>query len=395
MTETVASNLLEYYKSNRFNPVLIPLENEEQWRSHLAKRCNLYEKHLGIPMVLLNGRSVLEFGPNSGENALVLAKFGANLTLVEPNEQVIPRIEAIFDQFGLTGRIKIINSRLEDFDTNEVYDMVIAEGFLSTLDHREDALRRIGNYVSPGSFGVISFNDLYGGFLEMLRRLVLFRACNLSGVHSVHGQRSLAIAKSLYFDDFARLPASRNFESWWKDTLVNPFYHSKYLWSYLDVLPILAEVGADFHSSSPMWSTFKHYTWYKKLDEPCDRLDKIRANWHSELPYFLTGMVPTVIGFAPSDDVIIQLERLMQEMSELTRTEKFSGLCPAPPQLLLSYLKAYPDVEFKRFSTELAQLFKALNASKAEDLIQAYRSTVLLKQMWGTPYHYLCFQKLL
>lgn len=78
-------SLLEYYQQNDFNPVLIALKDQIAWESYFAKRLNLYQRHLGIPLSLLRDRSVCEFGCNSGENALVLAAVGTNLTLVEPN----------------------------------------------------------------------------------------------------------------------------------------------------------------------------------------------------------------------------------------------------------------------------------------------------------------------
>ena len=78
-------SLLEYYRKNVFNPVPISVEDHKIWNAHVAKRRNLYERHLGIPLPLLRDRSVIEFGCNSGENSLVLAMHGANLTLVEPN----------------------------------------------------------------------------------------------------------------------------------------------------------------------------------------------------------------------------------------------------------------------------------------------------------------------
>ena len=97
--------LLNYYQNDNFNPVLIVVENESIWKNHFAKRCNLYERHLGVPLSLLRDSSVLEFGCNSGENALVLASVGANLTLVEPNRQVLLRLKMLFEKFNLEKRI--------------------------------------------------------------------------------------------------------------------------------------------------------------------------------------------------------------------------------------------------------------------------------------------------
>src|SRR5260370_18990505 len=94
------SSLLSYYQDHNFNPVLIALETAEQWALLFAKRVNLYQRHLSIPLSLLRNRSVIEFGSNSGENALVLAAHGAKLTLVEPNFEVLPRLKTLFSQFN-------------------------------------------------------------------------------------------------------------------------------------------------------------------------------------------------------------------------------------------------------------------------------------------------------
>ena len=61
-----AETQLDYYQRNNFNPVPIDVEIPKGWESQLAKRRNLYERHLGIPLSLLKGRDVLEFGCNSG-----------------------------------------------------------------------------------------------------------------------------------------------------------------------------------------------------------------------------------------------------------------------------------------------------------------------------------------
>ena len=112
--------LVGYYQENQFNPVPIALETPQSWQNHLAKRHCLYEQHLGIPLGLLADKSILEFGCNSGENALVLAHYGAKLTLVEPNRQVLPRLQALFERYGLSKQIvSIHNVGIDDFAGNE------------------------------------------------------------------------------------------------------------------------------------------------------------------------------------------------------------------------------------------------------------------------------------
>jgi hypothetical protein len=65
------------------------------WNSHFIKRHNLYMRHLGIPLSFLKGRSVDGVRSQFGENALFLAIYGANLTLVEPTNRCFP-VEGAF-----------------------------------------------------------------------------------------------------------------------------------------------------------------------------------------------------------------------------------------------------------------------------------------------------------
>ena len=55
-----SSTLLDYYKNNNINPVPIELTDPKDWKIHLEKRRNLYERHLGIPLHFLKDRKLIE-----------------------------------------------------------------------------------------------------------------------------------------------------------------------------------------------------------------------------------------------------------------------------------------------------------------------------------------------
>ena len=69
---------------------------------------------------------------------MVLAYFGAQLTLSEPNKQVHARLINNFNSFSLNNQLKEIYShRIEELSLDKKYDIVIAEGFLNTLPKRK------------------------------------------------------------------------------------------------------------------------------------------------------------------------------------------------------------------------------------------------------------------
>ncbi len=389
-------SLLAYYQSNKFNPVLISVEAPAVWEQHFAKRRNLYERHLGIPLPLLRGARVLEFGPNSGENSLVPALFGSRLTLVEPNDQVLPRLNRLFEQFGVESQIDAVHCETVDgFTTQETYDLVIAEGFLYTLPNRDSLLRKIVHLIAPGKFGIVSINDQYGGLLELLRRAILFQACRLSRVEDVQGTECLRLAQDLYADDFSRLKSSRSFEAWWKDTLVNPFYATEYLWSFPAVLEILKAEQCEFYSSSPVWATFQHYNWYKNLMTSEQRHEFVLKDWCIGLAYFLTGLRPQNTQQQPVDEkVIVAVEKLTADLSDASRSIPSSAQLPIYPAEIDQYLSRHTDALVQSFNLELQRLFKSMHdATRFEDLLAVYGKSNTIRSCWGTPYHYVCFQR--
>lgn len=389
-------SLLDYYQQNRFNPVPIVLEEQAVWESHYAKRLNLYQKHLGIPLYLLRDRSVLEFGCNTGENSLVLASVGANLTLTEPNEQALPQLKALFKKSGLENRaVSLRQEDIEGFEPTALYDVVLAEGFLFTLPNRDEMVQKIGSLLVPGGLAVISFNDRYGGLLEMTKRLILWRACQLAGVDDVQSEASLELAKRLYGQDYAKLSASRPFQAWWKDTMVNPLFTSAYLWSYQELLPLVDKAGCEFYSSSPKWSSTDHFAWYKNVFDRKSRYQRLIDDWNRVFPFFLTGLQPPNGGFEPATpEVVNSVSEVGGQISEYTTAPGSSIDLVSYPSLLDEYLGRSKDSRLRRFNSEMRKLYEAASSSLLEDLLSVYHRTKYVRNMWGAPYHYICFSKL-
>lgn len=385
--------MVEYYEAQEFNPVLIRVEDPVVWQEHVAKRRNLYERHLGLPLTLLQGRRVLEFGCNSGENALVLAGFGARLTFVEPNPQVAPRLRHLFRTFGREEAIEAFHQAdIASFQTDDHFDVVVAEGFLSTLPDRNAMLRKIAGLVNPGGFGVISFNDRCGGLLEMLKRAILFRSYALAHVADVQSDQALELARSYFEEDFLKLNASRTFETWWRDTMVAPVYSDAHLWSFPQIVPILEQQGAAVHATSPVWSTREHYTWYKNVPDPKQHSVQLLEDWKRNLFFFLTGLRPSSVDRPVPEGVLEDAARLVRALSSIG-----NNLSPAVPAAieakdLLRHLAADPQEQARNFAGQLERMLGALRSDSSSDLRSAYLASDLLRSLWGTAYHYLCFR---
>lgn len=390
------SSRLHYYQERRINPVPIELADAASWDRHVAKRRNLYQQHLGIPLSLLRDRSVLEFGCNSGENALVLASFGANLTLVEPHKLVLSQLMDRFEKFGLVDRIvRLIQEEIADFHTHDRYDIVIAEGFLHTLPNRDQMLQKICGLIAPGGLGVVSWEDLHGNFIEFTRKLIFWRALRLEGIEDGHSPASLDLASRLYLHDFQQLNASRPFQAWWQDVLLNPSVRWHNLWTYQQLIPILETSGCEFYSSSPRWVSADSYTWYKNVANVATRHRRILAQWFEVFPFFLTGTCPASMRTEPvSDGVVEAVSTLLLSISEYVadRSRTVSAIT-YPPQLG-EYLESFGDAQLIRYNGEIKDVYRAVQSNSVGEVVGAYHRAGSLRRLWGAPYHYICFSKL-
>ena len=132
--------LLDYYQNSKIDPVAIETHGKK-WIRHKQCRVNLYENHLKIPISWFNDRQILEFGPNGGENSLILAEYGASVTLVEPRLEMHENIIKLYKKASLYDNlIGLYDDTLESFIRDRDYTIAIAEGFFNALPDRLNAI---------------------------------------------------------------------------------------------------------------------------------------------------------------------------------------------------------------------------------------------------------------
>jgi len=76
-------------------------------------------KTLGLPLSFFKNKKVLEIGGGTGEKALFYAFYGADVTIVEPNEKSCLIAKKIFSQTKLTKKLTVINKSLFDIDLSD------------------------------------------------------------------------------------------------------------------------------------------------------------------------------------------------------------------------------------------------------------------------------------
>src|SRR5579871_1096924 len=124
--------LYNYYGAQPILPTYSNFLTAEDLAAHAQHRRSLFTEKLYLPARLFRGSDLIEFGPDSGENSLVFAQWGAACSLVEPNTKAHPFIRQYFSHYGMSDRL--VNLEASDIAAYAVmtelprrYDYVDAE----------------------------------------------------------------------------------------------------------------------------------------------------------------------------------------------------------------------------------------------------------------------------
>ena len=385
-------SVLDYYKNNKFNPVPIKFSKKKNIIDHYIKRFNLIENHLNIFLPLLNNKKILEFGCNGGENACFLADYGANLYLVEPHKKVHKIILNNFNKINKKKNLKLLSSKtLEDFNTKEKFDVIIAEGFLNTLNKRDYYFKKIISFLKPGGLLIINYDDVYGGFFEFLKSYILFKSCYKNNIKP-DSEKGLRIAEKLFKREFNKLNKSRTFYSWWKDQLINP-YAAK-TWSLQDLIKLANTESMSCYSTSPIFNKSSLLKWYKNIDPKDLNPKKINQvfieEWKKNLLNFLIGHdIGTPINL--SDKELSQLKYFINKMNLSFKNKNLDKKI----KINKTVNKIFYYNRMKSYRKEFLDIIKLLNSStnNINKIIKYYTKSKKLKKTWGNLLHYVVFKK--
>ncbi|MEK6239013.1 MAG: methyltransferase domain-containing protein [Planctomycetales bacterium] len=251
-------SLVEFYKLHEISPVS---QDVSDLRKHFQRRQALYH-HLGVAPAAVQGRKVLEIGPGSGHNSLFTASLGPSAyVLVEGNPQGVKDVGELFSHHPQwTDGLRVENALLEDFESDEKFDLVILEGALGLLGTQapEEFLAQAARFTAPGGMLVITCVDAASQFAETTRRL--FAQMLIHPDQSLEDK--LRVLLPIFQPHLARLEGmSRPPSDWIVDNLINPAAVGK-TFSIPDALESLSGEFTIW-SSSPRFLT--DWRWYKKI----------------------------------------------------------------------------------------------------------------------------------
>ena len=367
--------LINYYIKKKFNPVPIKTNNKLNLLKHVKLRKNLIQNHLKIPLNLLKDKDILEFGPNRGENSFIYALNKANLFFVEPVPYSAKQLKAKYKHYNLNKFVKKIdNKSLEKFHTKQKFDLVIAEGFLNTLDERDQYLTKILKFVKDSGLVILNYDDYFGSLIELIKSAILKKYCIKKKIR-LDSEASLKLSKQLYYQDFRKLKNTRPFKAYWLDQLSCEFAED--VWKFEKLLDLAYRKNFYFYSSSPMWSVSENKIWYKNINlkSKNNSNKKIFNEWKKNLAYFVTGNEK--IKFPGNQKIIFQeFDFLIKQIINFLKNKKTT---------------------FKKLKNKKSLFFNEINSilsflnDKSKNL--NYKKLKTFRSYTGTNLHYLCLKK--
>lgn len=161
-------NVYRYYITQSISPTHGSFQTGADLENHCRLRASVLSQKLHLQPRLFRGAHVVEFGPDTGENALAFAVWGAEVTLVEPNLRAHSYIRDYFSRFGLAGSLRRLEqAEVHTFRTRDSVDFVVAEGFLETLQPQFSWLPAFARVLRPGGMAVISYTDAPAALFEL------------------------------------------------------------------------------------------------------------------------------------------------------------------------------------------------------------------------------------
>lgn len=390
--------LFNYYERQDVLPTFGNFKSSDELAAYAAQRRELFADKLALPPRLFRDAAVLEFGPDSGENALVFAGWGASMTLAEPNRHAHPKIQAYFDHFGLTERLReLASSDVEGFSSNRRFDIIDAEGFIYTVQPTEAWLGAFHRLLNPDGYAVVSYYERYGGFFELA-----LKAIHAAG-KALTGRPALDTARLLFEAKWNSIPHTRSFESWLMDVLENPFVRHRYFLDAAALCTAAHELGFDIHSAWPSYRDSLDVYWHKKVLSADEKLHRATHHLGRSRLSFLGGRKLYLVGKVSTADAIsASIETLVRDVDGMI-DEPFGDNLPRAIANLAALretigttdiLADASDLEaFRATLDSFHRIFSAIANKDMAGITTLTRSDPSFIDTWGQPAHFLVIRK--
>lgn len=391
----MVETLYEYYATQSVRPTYAGFGGDAELSKYAELRKNVFHR-LMLPPVVFAGKRLLEFGPDTGENSLVFAHWGAHLTLVEPNAEAHTYIRRYFSKFGLDACLDdVVAASLLEYSAPHKFDVIDAEGFIYTIQPNSAWIKKTGECLERDGFLIISYMELYGGFIELLTKAIYQRVAR----DPTYGA-GIETAKRLFLPKWDSVQHTRKIDSWFMDVIENPFVRRKY---YIDPVKLLKDMhagGFRLYSSWPNYRDALAMQWIKAPLSPEDEmLSSISFVEQSRLSHLLgcKCFFPGIGGAL--SDALASLVRITDELIDAWSPEACAtaGASVSSIDGQIRKLRVTTGVGNLDVASEILSMarsvFQLMEMDGVDRLVEFCRTDKAFLSSWGTPAHYAIFQR--
>lgn len=374
---------VDYYNSIKTVPVGQDLRDLD---SFVFRRNYLYTT-LGAPLRQFNRRSVLEFGPGGGFNAVATSFYEPDLYVFvdAARSSLVELVDKNRNGHFRAKKIEIVDSDAFDFSDKRKFDYVICEGMIAAQSKPEKILRKVSSFVGQGGVLITTTMSAASLLSEICRRLLRVK---ISEAAADDFASRVRFASDIFDSHLRALGVStRSTEDWVIDMIFHDWHNERYVFSILESAETLTD-EFDFYRSSPSFVTDDR--WYKKVTRGSRRSSDLLAE---QYPVMAASLI----------DYRVALKAVMTVRQDLGFVEELSRLACAVHENILES-NSYGDLdEFFRIILELKRHFPAdfsLTASAIDDFVVSLREFIddphkiafhQFKNWWGRGQQYASF----
>ena len=248
---------VDYYNKHNVIPVS---QNLLDLEGFILQRNFLYS-NLGAPLRQFHNRSVIEFGPGGGFNAVATAIHQPELyVLVDAVQASLAEINSKKDSGKFRAKaVEVVDSDIFEYSDGRKFDYAIIEGVICGQDEPERMLRHVSGFVNESGMLITTTTSAASMLSEICRRLLRIRICEV-----VDGFAAQVKFSSKVFDSHLKSlgAITRPVEDWVIDVIFHDWHTGKYIFTLRDSADAIKH-EFDFYRSLPSFLTDDR--WHKKI----------------------------------------------------------------------------------------------------------------------------------
>lgn len=248
---------IDFYKKHKIAPVSQDITDLQK---HFSRRSALY-RSLGMLPGYFKDKTLLEFGPGCGHNALFTKSLAPRkYVLVDANPVGLEATKSLLKKYPLgSNKCEVVESLIEEYRSEDLFDVVFCENLIPYQLAPLDFLKHVASFVKPRGVLVITCQDSGSLLSEILRNLI--RVLVVNPEDSM--EKNLKILRPIFIPHLASLKnMTRPIDDWILDQVIQPI--SGDLMSIQEAIHAL-DPEFEIYGSSPKFLT--DWRWYKAIPE--------------------------------------------------------------------------------------------------------------------------------